>query len=172
MKYEDYISVTEGFPTPDISFKDISPLLANPEALKSISEEMAQHVKDSGATLVIGPEARGFVLGAPVALEAGVGFAMARKKGKLPGETLSKTYALEYGTDTIELPKFAIEKGTKVALVDDLLATGGTLVALKELVEEVGGEVVLIMTLIELEDLKGRYTLGDAPYITFIKYPH
>lgn len=172
MELEKYIRVIEGFPTEDISFKDISPLLAEPKALKEMATVLAKYVKDSGATLLIGPESRGFVTGAPVALEAEVGFVMARKKGKLPGETISKSYALEYGTDTIELPKFAIQKGQKVALIDDLLATGGTLAAVKEMVEEAGAEVVLILTLIELEDLNGRKALGDTPYVSLIKYAH
>jgi adenine phosphoribosyltransferase len=171
MDYESKIRVIEGFPHEGISFKDISPLLADKDAFKAAVSDMAAQVKEWGADVVIGPESRGFVLGAPVALAAGKGFVMARKAGKLPGETIKKSYTLEYGTATIELPKFAIKKGTKVVLVDDLMATGGTLEALVEVCREEGAEVVGVIALIELTDLKGVEKI-DAPFRSFIKYPH
>lgn len=172
MDYSSYIGVTEGFPKAGISFKDISPLLADPEAFHKAAEELAAQVKKWGADLVVGPESRGFVVGAPVAYAAGVGFVMARKKGKLPGDVLSKTYTLEYNTATIEIKKGLVKKGTKVVLIDDLLATGGTLKAVKELLEDAGAEVVGAATLIELTDLKGREEFKDIPYLSLIKFPH
>ena len=172
MDYSKYIGVTEGFPKPGISFKDISPLLADKDAFSAAVKEMAKDVKALGADAIIGPESRGFVLGAPVALEAGIGFIMARKKGKLPGKVLTKTYTLEYAESTIQVPEFSIKKGAKLVIIDDLLATGGTVKAVKELVEEAGAEVVGLMTLIEFTDLKGRDLFPDVPYISYIKYPH
>ena len=172
MDYSKYIGVTEGFPREGISFKDISPLLRDPAAFKSIVDEMAKDIKRLGANVVIGPESRGFVSGAPAAYAAGVGFVMARKAGKLPGKVVSETYTLEYAEATIELPEFAIKKGDKVVIIDDLMATGGTLKAVKDLVTKMGGEVVGIINLIELTDLKGKEVLGDTPYISYIKFPH
>ena len=172
MHYEDYIRVIENFPKEGISFKDISPLLANAKAFKSAAKEMADIANGWGAEALIGPEARGFVIGAPVAIEAGMGFIMARKKGKLPGVVVSQTYTLEYSTTTIELPRFAMKSGMKVVLIDDLMATGGTLAALKEIVEECGAIVVGVITLIELCDLKGRELFKDVPYVSLVKYAH
>ncbi len=169
MDFEKYISVTLDFPKKGISFKDISPLLASKEAFNGAVKEISDIIKPYDVDLVIGPESRGFVFGAPVAFNIGSGFVMARKKGKLPGEVISKTYTLEYNTTTIELPAKAIKKGTKVFLVDDLLATGGTLKAVKELVEEQGGVVCGIVTLIELKDLNGKANLGDVPYYSILK---
>ncbi len=172
MDFSSYIGVTEGFPKAGISFKDITPLLADPKAFKEATDELAAKVKEWGADIVVGPESRGFVVGAPVAYSAGVGFVMARKKGKLPGGVISKTYTLEYNTATIEIKKGVIKKGTKVVLVDDLLATGGTLKAVKELLEEAGAKVVGAATLIELTDLKGKEEFKDIPYVSLIKFPH
>lgn len=170
-EYEKHIRVIEGFPKAGISFKDISPLLRDKDAFKEAVDDMASAVKEFHPDYIIGPEARGFVLGAPVALAAGCGFIMARKKGKLPGEVISESYTLEYNTATIELPKFAINPGDKVVLFDDLMATGGTLQALENIIDKTGAKVVGIITLIELTDLKGRDVL-KAPYKSFIKYPH
>jgi adenine phosphoribosyltransferase len=170
-EYEKHIRVIEGFPKAGISFKDISPLLRDPKALHEAVDDMAKAVKEFHPDYIIGPEARGFVLGAPVAYAAGCGFIMARKKGKLPGEVISESYALEYGSATIELPKFAIKPGDRVVLFDDLMATGGTLKALEDIIDKTGAKVVGIVTLIELTDLKGARLL-KAPYKSFIKYPH
>lgn len=172
MDYSKYIGVTEGFPREGISFKDISPLLRDPEAFKSIVDQMAKDIKRLGANVVIGPESRGFICGGPAAYAAGVGFVMARKAGKLPGKVVSETYTLEYAEATIELPEFAIKKGDKVVIIDDIMATGGTFKAVQNIVERMGGEVVGFINLIELTDLKGRDVLGDIPYISYIKYPH
>lgn len=169
MDFEKYISVTLDFPKKGISFKDISPLLASKEAFNGAVKEISDIIKPYNVDLIIGPESRGFVFGAPVAFNIGSGFVMARKKGKLPGEVISKTYTLEYNTTTIELPANSIKKGTKVFLVDDLLATGGTLKAVKELVEEQGGQVCGIVTLIELEELNGKANLKDVPYYSILK---
>lgn len=164
MDYEKYIGVTEGFPKPGISFKDVSPLLADGKVFHSAIEDMTKIVKEWKPELIIGPESRGYLFGVPVAFNLSCGFAMARKKGKLPGKVVSKTYSLEYNTATIELPAFVVKKGMRVVLIDDLLATGGTLEAVKELVEEQGGNVVGIVTMIELSDLNGRKVFKDTPY--------
>ncbi len=164
MDYEKYIGVVEDFPKKGISFKDISPLLSNGQVMHQAVDDMAKIVGEWKPDLIIGPEARGFIFGVPVAYKLNVGFAMARKKGKLPGEVVSKTYTLEYNTETIELKKGLIKKGTRVVLIDDLLATGGTLQAVKELVEENGGVVVGALTFIELDVLKGSRELTDVPF--------
>ncbi len=169
MDFEKYISVTPDFPTKGISFKDISPLLADKDAFNSAVKAMSEIIKPYNVDIIIGPESRGFVFGAPVAFNSNVGFVMARKKGKLPGKVISKTYTLEYNTTTIELPYNSIKKGTRVFLVDDLLATGGTLKAVKELVEEQGGIVCGIVTLIELKDLNGKANLDNIPYYSILK---
>ena len=170
--YEKHIRVIEDFPKKGISFKDICPLLMEPKAFDESIEDMAEIVREwGGCDIVAGPEARGFIFALPLAQKLGKGFVMARKKGKLPGETLSKTYEIEYGTDTIEVPKFAIKPGSKIVLVDDLLATGGTMAALTELFEAVGAKVVGVITLIELTDLNGKEVIS-APYESLIKYPH
>ena len=172
MDYSKYIRVIEGFPTKEISFKDISPLLANPEAFRSAIKERASYVKEWGADAIIGPESRGFIFGCPVALEANVSFIMARKQGKLPGSTIAKEFTLEYGKAVIELPEFLMKPGMRIVLIDDLMATGGTLKAMKELIEENGSKVVGIISLIELTDLKGRDLFKDTPVVTFMKVPH
>ena len=171
MDYKKYIRIQEDFPKKGISFKDISPLLADGEAFHSAIADLKKAVEGFNADVVIGPEARGFVVGAPLALALGKGFVMARKKGKLPGETVSRSYGLEYGSDTIEIPTFALKKGTRVLLADDLLATGGTLAAIETMLNEQGCPVVGIATLIELTDLKGSALL-KAPLFSLIKYPH
>ncbi len=172
MELEKYIGITEGFPKEGISFKDVSPLLADGEVFKYTISKMAEIVEKWNPDIIVGPESRGFVFGAPLALYMGKGFVMARKKGKLPGKVISKTYTLEYNTATIELPEFSIKKGVKVCVVDDLLATGGTLKAVEELITEMGGEVVGLLTLIELTDLKGRDLFKKTPYESMIKFPH
>jgi len=169
--YESKIRVVEDFPKPGISFKDISPLLLDAKAFDEAIEDMAEIAKKMDCDFVAGPEARGFVFGVPLASKIGKGFVMARKKGKLPGKTISKTYDIEYGSDTIEVPEFAVKPGSRVILVDDLLATGGTLAALIDLFEAVGAKVVGIITFIELTDLKGRDVLR-APFYSLVKCPH
>lgn len=171
MELKDYIRVQEDFPRKGISFKDVSPLLENPEAFRYAIDEMKSIAEKWQPDIIVGPESRGFLFGAPLAIEMGKGFLMARKAGKLPGERLSITYDLEYGSATIEIPAFAVKKGTRVLIVDDLLATGGTVKALQDLFEKAGAEIVGFITLIELTDLKGRDILS-APFESLVKYPH
>ncbi len=171
MELKDYIRVQEDFPRKGISFKDVSPLLENAEAFRYTIDKMKEIAERWNPDIIVGPESRGFLFGAPLAIEMGKGFLMARKAGKLPGEALSVTYELEYGSATIEIPAFAVKKGARVLIVDDLLATGGTVKALETLFERAGAKIVGFLTLIELTDLKGRDIL-NAPYESIIKYPH
>ena len=171
MELKNFIRIQEDFPKKGISFKDVSPLLADAEAFKEAIRQMKEIGEQWKPDVVIGPEARGFVFGAPLAQAMGVGFVMARKTGKLPGDTNKVAYSLEYGSDALEVPSFAIKKGTRVLICDDLLATGGTLSALEKLLRSLGAEVVGIITVIELTDLGGRKNL-TAPFETLVTYPH
>ncbi len=156
---ESFIRDVPDFPKEGILFKDISPLLASPEAFMEACDRLAQTFADKGVTKVIGIESRGFIFGAPVAQRLGAGFVPIRKPGKLPAETVSQSYQLEYGTDTIEIHADAIEPNEKVLLIDDLLATGGTMAAAAELVAKLGGQIVGIGFVIELCFLPGRAKL-------------
>ncbi len=147
------------FPKEGIEFIDITTVLKDPSLFQETIDQMLASVKDLDFDLVVGAESRGFIMGAPVALAAKVGFVPVRKKGKLPAETVSANYALEYGTDTLEIHKDAIWPKARVLIVDDLLATGGTARANIELVESLGGEVVGLLFFIELTALKGREKL-------------
>ena len=147
------------FPKPGILFYDISTLLAHAKAWHETIEQMAERVKKHKPDVLAGIESRGFLLAAPLALRLGTGFVMLRKKGKLPGITVRHTYALEYGTDTIEVQSDAVRKGSRVVLVDDLLATGGTMAAAVTLLENVGGIVPVAACVIELTFLEGRKRL-------------
>jgi adenine phosphoribosyltransferase len=148
------------FPKPGIDFKDITPLLADPQALASSVRALAEPVRSLDVDCVIAAEARGFLLGPALALELGAGFVLARKPGKLPYETISAEYELEYGSNQLELHTDALAGGKRVLVHDDLLATGGTAVALCELVEQLGGEVVACSFLVELDFLSGRERLA------------
>jgi len=170
MKLKEKIRVVENFPKEGISFKDITTLIGDGEGLKYSIDKMVEHLKDKDIDLVVGPEARGFIFGVPVAYALGVGFVPVRKPGKLPAETVSMDYGLEYGTDTLEIHKDAIKKGQKVAIVDDLLATGGTIDAVAKLVESVGGEVVALDFAIELTGLKGRDKLKGYDVFSLAEY--
>ncbi|MBE6127535.1 MAG: adenine phosphoribosyltransferase [Erysipelotrichaceae bacterium] len=170
MELKDYIRIQENFPREGISFKDISPLLENPKAFAETIDRMKEIAEKWSPDLIVGPESRGFIFAAPLAIKMNKGFLMARKAGKLPGKALSVTYDLEYGRATLEIPAFAVNKGTRIVIVDDLLATGGTLQALEKLFAEAGAEVVGIITAIELTSLKGRDNL-KAPYETLISFP-
>lgn len=170
MELKDYIRIQENFPREGISFKDISPLLENPKAFSETIDRMKEIAEKWSPDLIVGPESRGFIFAAPLAIKMNKGFLMARKAGKLPGKALSVTYDLEYGRATLEIPAFAVNKGTRIVIVDDLLATGGTLQALEKLFAEAGAEVVGIITAIELTSLKGRDNL-KAPYETLISFP-
>ena len=155
------------FPEPGIIFKDITPLLADHDALTAVVDALSAVGRDESGRVVVdkvvGMESRGFILAAPVALALGAGFIPVRKAGKLPRETHAVSYALEYGEATLELHRDAISPGDRVLLVDDVLATGGTLKATRELVEKCGGVVVAAAVLMELGFLPGRETVGDLP---------
>jgi adenine phosphoribosyltransferase len=158
------------FPKPGIVFKDISTLTKDPEGLRASVDAIAERYADAGVDLVVGIEARGFVFGAAVAYKLGVGFVPARKPGKLPAQTVSAEYELEYGTDSIEIHRDAIARGQRVLIVDDLLATGGTAAAAAELVSGLGGEIVAIAFLVDLAFLKGRDKLAGYEVFSLIEY--
>ncbi|MDO4197775.1 MAG: adenine phosphoribosyltransferase [Erysipelotrichaceae bacterium] len=170
MNLKDYIADIPDFPSKGILFRDITPLLADKDAYKYAIDQLKEYVKDKGAELVAGPESRGFIVGCPLSYALNVGFVPVRKPGKLPRETISCEYALEYGTNEIFMHADAIKKGQKVIVVDDLLATGGTAKAACQLVERLGGEVVGVAFLIELEGLNGREALKDYDVFSLMKY--
>ncbi len=159
-----------GFPRAGIVFKDITPLLAAPDGLRSAVGGLADIGRGLGVDVVIAAEARGFLLGPALALELGAGFVLARKPGKLPRETVRAEYLLEYGTDTLELHSDAVSRGARVLVHDDLLATGGTARALCELVEQLGGEVVGCAFLVELAFLDGRRRLEPYDVHALLRY--
>ncbi|MGQ8872434.1 adenine phosphoribosyltransferase [Paenibacillus sp. TSA_86.1] len=161
MDFKEYIRVIPDFPQPGISFKDITTLLKDGEMYRNAINELKQMVSDLKIDVIAGPEARGFVVGAPLAYALGVGFAPIRKSGKLPGATIEAGYDLEYGKDTLAMHTDAIEKGQNVLIADDLLATGGTIATSINLIEQLGGNVVGTAFLIELSDLNGRAKLPE-----------
>ncbi len=165
-----YIRSIKDFPKKGVMFRDITTLLAQPEAVKEALDKMYEYAKDLNVTKVVGIEARGFIFGALLAEKLGAGFVPIRKPGKLPAGTESTTYALEYGTDTIEIHKDAIKVGERVLLHDDLLATGGTAQAAANLIEKIGGEVAQVSFIIELAFLKGREKLKNYDVKTLIEY--
>ncbi|OPA80379.1 adenine phosphoribosyltransferase [Paenibacillus selenitireducens] len=170
MDFKQHIRVIEDFPQPGISFKDITTLLKNGEAYREAILAMKELIKEKEIDLIAGPEARGFVVGAPLAYALGVGFIPIRKSGKLPGETLEVGYDLEYGTDKLAMHTDAIQPGQKVLIADDLLATGGTISTSVNLVRQLGGEVVGAAFLIELVDLQGRNKLDKVDVFTLLQY--
>ena len=161
-KLEDYVRTIPDFPKEGILFRDITSVLQDKEGLHLAIDTMEKIIKDMEPTVIAGAEARGFLLGMPVAYNLSLPFVPVRKKGKLPCETVSESYDLEYGSAEIEIDKTAIKKGDRVVLVDDLIATGGTMKAAIALIERLGGEVAGIAALIELVDLRGREIL--SPY--------
>ncbi len=158
------------YPQPGVSFKDITTVLKDPQALQFVVHEMANRFRDKGIDTVIGVESRGFIFGAPLAYELGLGFVLVRKPGKLPAEKLHMEYDLEYGKDALEIHTDAIQPGQRVLLVDDLLATGGTISAAAKLVEQLGGEVAGFTFLIELAFLHGRSKLGNKEVASLVIY--
>ncbi|MBZ4662496.1 MAG: adenine phosphoribosyltransferase [Caloramator sp.] len=170
MNLVEKIRIIEDFPKKGISFKDVTTLLKDGEAFKYAVDKMIEYAKDKNIDLVVGPEARGFVFGTPVAYGLGVGFVPVRKPGKLPADTLKYEYDLEYGSDCLEIHKDAIKPGQRVLIVDDLLATGGTIASVANLVEQLGGEVAGMCFLIELTGLNGREKLGKYNVESLIKY--
>lgn len=170
MDFKDYIRVIPDFPQPGISFKDITTLLKNGEAYRSSINELKKMVEHLKIDVIAGPEARGFVVGAPLAYALGVGFTPIRKSGKLPYETIEIGYDLEYGKDKLAMHTDAIEKGQNVLIADDLLATGGTIATSVNLVRQLGGNVVGAAFMIELTELNGREKLEDIDVFTLMHY--
>ena len=172
MNLRKFIEDYPDFPEKGIIFRDITPLLRSKKAFKEAVNRMVDDIlwDTKPIDLVVSPESRGFIFGTPIAFKLGIGFVPARKPGKLPGDVIRKEYSLEYGKNSIEIPKGAINPGNKVVIVDDLLATGGTIKAIIDLVEKQGGKVVHIATLIELEALKGRQLLEGYNVTSVIKY--
>jgi adenine phosphoribosyltransferase len=159
LNIEEFIRDVPDYPKPGIMFKDITPLLGNIEALRQCVKQLADPYRQSGVEIVTGVEARGFIFGAMLADELGVGFVPIRKPGKLPAETISENYELEYGTDTVEIHSDAISPGQKVLMCDDLIATGGTVEAACKLVQKLQGDIVGAVFVIELSFLPGRAKL-------------
>lgn len=170
MDLKEYIADVPDFPEEGIIFRDISPLMADGEAYRYATNEIVQYAKNKEVDMIVGPEARGFIVGCPVAYEIGIGFAPARKKGKLPRETVEVNYGLEYGNDILQIHKDAIKPGQKVLVCDDLLATGGTIAATIKLIEQLGGEVVGTAFLVELSELKGRDKIKDYDILALMEY--
>ncbi|KRM13767.1 adenine phosphoribosyltransferase [Lapidilactobacillus concavus DSM 17758] len=168
--FNDYIASIPDFPEPGIIFRDISPLMANGKAYSAATDRITAFAKAHGAEMICGPEARGFIVGCPVADRLGIGFAPARKKGKLPRETVSVKFQLEYGETELFMHKDAVQPGQKVLIVDDLLATGGTVAATANLVEQLGGIVVGTAFLIELKELHGRDKIKDYDLFALMEY--
>ena len=158
-KLEDYVITIPDFPEPGIMFRDITGILQDARGFKLAVDALCRQVKDLEFDAIVGAESRGFIFGAPMAYKLGKPFVLARKKGKLPRETVQMEYALEYGTDVIEMHKDSILPGQKVVIVDDLIATGGTMKAIAKQVESLGGEVVKICFVMELAGLNGRQVL-------------
>jgi adenine phosphoribosyltransferase len=164
------IREVQDFPSPGVGFKDVTPLLADPATLRQAVGELADWVKSKDADVVLGAEARGFWIGSAIAVEAGVGFVPARRPGKLPPETVSASYVLEYGENSLELHPDLIPKGSRIVIHDDVLATGGTVDAIEGLVEQLGGVVVGACFLIELTFLGGRERLAPLDLHALITY--
>lgn len=170
MDYKKYVKIVKNWPKEGIEFKDITPLMDNGEAFKSAVDEIVDYAKEKEIDIVVGPEARGFIIGCPVAYSLGIGFAPVRKEGKLPREVIKVDYGLEYGENVLTLHKDAIKPGQRVLITDDLLATGGTIEATINLVEELGGIVVGCAFLIELSYLHGREKLNGYSLQTVMRY--
>ncbi len=170
MDIKNYITDVQDYPKPGIDFKDITSLMADGKAYKHVVEQITTIAKGADVDLIVGPEARGFIAGCPVATTLEVGFIPVRKPGKLPREVIQQEYDLEYGSNTLCMHKDAIKPGQRVLIVDDLLATGGTMGATIKLIEQLGGIVVGLAFIIELEELEGRKLIGDYPVYSLIKY--
>lgn len=169
-KIEDYVVSIQDFPEPGVIFRDVTSILQDADGLQLAIDEMQKCLKDKEVDVIIGTESRGFIFGMPIAYNLHKPFVPVRKKGKLPRETVSASYDLEYGSAEIEIHKDAIKPGQKVAIIDDLIATGGTIEAAIKLVEELGGEVVKIVFLMELEGLNGREKLKGYDVESVICY--
>ncbi len=170
MDLKTKIATIPDYPKEGILFRDITPILADPEALRQTAREIARYAKEVNADVIVAPEARGFMFGIPAALEANVPFIPVRKPGKLPRKVIEETYELEYGTDRLQMHEDDLPKGSRVLIVDDLLATGGTVEAIARLVKRAGGDVAGYAFVVELDDLKGRDKLTDAPVMSMLHY--
>jgi adenine phosphoribosyltransferase len=167
---KDHVRDIPDFPRPGVVFKDLTPLLADPEAFRFSVSSLADRFADSGITRVVGIEARGFIVAAPIAYELGAGFVPVRKLGKLPWRTEQESYVLEYGTDALEVHADALGPGDRVLIIDDVMATGGTAAATVTLVERLGATVVGLGFLIELEFLGGRRKLAGHDITALVRY--
>lgn len=170
-KLEEYVRSIPDFPKPGIIFRDITTILKDPDGLKMAVDGLTDAVRDCDFDLVLGPESRGFIFGVPVAYNLHKGFVPVRKKGKLPAETVSVKYDLEYGSAELEIHRDAIQPGTRVVIIDDLIATGGTMEAICKLVREMGGVVVKVAFVMELAGLEGRKRLSGCDVASLITYP-
>ena len=170
MDLKKYIADIPDFPEPGVIFRDVTPLLANKDAYQESIRLISEFAKDKKVDVIVGPEARGFLFGCPVALALHCGFVPVRKPGKLPREVISQSYDLEYGSNEIQMHSDSIQAGQNVLVVDDLLATGGTVEAAITLIEKMGGNVVGTAFLIELEALNGRELLKDYDVFSVLKY--
>ncbi len=170
MDLKKYIAEVPDFPKEGILFRDITPLMLNGKAYKFAADKFTEFAVKHHANVIVGPEARGFIFGCPVAANLSIGFAPVRKPGKLPRDIVTEKYDLEYGSNELSIHADAIKPGDKVLIIDDLLATGGTMDATVKLVEKLGGEVVGLAFLIELAELEGRAKLGDYDILTLITY--
>ena len=169
-KVEEYVRTIPDFPEPGIMFRDVTSVLQDADGLQLAIDAVQGLLEGVEFDAVVGPESRGFIFGVPVAYNLKKAFVPVRKKGKLPCETIERTYDLEYGTATIEMHKDSIKPGQKVVIIDDLIATGGTIEAITKLVEELGGTVVKIVFLMELEGLNGRQKLEGYDVDSVIRY--
>lgn len=170
MNLKEHIEIIEGFPKEGISFKNINTLLKTKDGLRETIDRIAENLKDKKIDYIVGPEARGFIVGTAVGYALNVGFIPVRKPGKLPGEVESYEYDLEYGKDLLQIQKNAFEKGARIAIVDDLLATGGTVNAAAKLIEKMGGKVVSMQFIIELTELKGREKNKEYHVQSLVEY--
>ncbi|KJS83894.1 MAG: adenine phosphoribosyltransferase [Peptococcaceae bacterium BICA1-8] len=170
MDLKEYIRVIPDFPKKGIRFLDITPLLGDGKAFKYAIDQLINEIKDKRIDIIVGPEARGFVIGGPLAYKLECGFVPIRKKGKLPADTISASYELEYGQDELEIHKDAIKPGQRIFIADDLLATGGTMRTTINLIEKLGGQVVGLGFLIELSFLEGRDNLLGYDIISLLEY--
>ncbi|ASN05128.1 adenine phosphoribosyltransferase [Virgibacillus necropolis] len=170
MDYKKYIKIVDNWPKDGVQFKDITPLMDNGVAFKSAVDEIVEFAKEKEIDIVVGPEARGFIIGCPVSYALEIGFAPVRKEGKLPREVIKVDYGLEYGKNVLTIHKDAIKPGQRVLITDDLLATGGTIEATIKLVEDLGGIVVGCAFLIELTYLDGLSKLDGYDVLTLMRY--
>ena len=170
MDMKKHIAIVRDWPKEGILFKDITPLMSNGEAYRYATDQIVKFAKDKNIDVIVGPEARGFIIGCPVAYALGIGFSPVRKEGKLPRETIKHSYELEYGEATLTMHKDAISPGQRVLITDDLLATGGTIMATIKLIEELGGIVAGIAFLVDLTYLDGMSRLDGYDVMTLVEY--